>query len=321
MKKFYFLFIALFLSVLLQGQSMLHYDFNNSMLDVNGNGPELTVLGDIGFFEEDILTEVGSEKKWVYRFESNSGFQFDNIATAFSLGEAYTIELYFVFDNLSSWKRVLDWKNRKSDNGAYVYNGQLNFYPYAFSSVAPVVVGEYTYYVITRNAETEELLIYTDAETYIKITDTPGDALIDEDGKLNFFHDDLMVPNEASSGAVAMLKLYNYTLDSSTIQNNFDDLAGNIFSIGEKSSINTNIQVSPNPASDKLNVDLGNFTGQETIALKLVNAIGATVLNAEVVGGSQKSIILNTKGIKSGIYILIAKSESRHAIGKILIQR
>ncbi len=321
MKKFYFLLIALFLSVLLQGQWMMHYDFNNSMLDVNGNGPELTVLGDIGFFEEDILSEVGSEKKWVYRFESNSGFQFDNIATAFSLGEAYTIELYFVFDNLSSWKRVVDWKNRKSDYGAYVYNGQLNFYPHAYSSAAPVVAGEYTYYVITRNAETEELLIYTDAETYITITDTPGDALIDEDNKLNFFHDDLMVPNESSSGAVAMLKLYNYTLDSSTIQNNFDDLAGNIFSVGEKNSINTNIQAFPNPVSDKLNVDLGNFTGQETIVIKLVNAIGATVLNVEVVGGSQKNIILNTKEIKSGIYVLIAKSESRHAIGKILIQR
>ena len=321
MKNFYFLLIALFLSAALQGQWMLHYDFTNSLSEVNGNGPELTVLGDFGFYEEDVLSEVGSAKKWVYRFEANSGFQFDNIVTAYSLGEAYTIELYFVFDNLSSWKRVVDWKNRKSDYGAYVYNGELNFYPHAYSAEAPVVAGEYTYYVITRNAETQELLIYTDAETYITITDIPGDALIDEDNKLNFFHDDLSVPNEASSGAVAMLKIYNYTLDSTTIKNNYDDLAGNLFYIGKKNSINTIIQTFPNPVADRINVDLSNFAENETVHIKLVNTIGIVVLDTELATGNQKKIVLNTNEIESGIYILTAESESRHAIGKVLIQR
>ncbi len=321
MKNFYFLLIALFLSVALQGQWMLHYDFTNSLSEVNGDGPELTVLGDFGFYEEDVLSEVGSAKKWVYRFEANSGFSFDNIATAYSLGEDYTIELYFVFDNLSSWKRVVDWKNRKSDYGAYVYNGQLNFYPHAYSAEAPVVAGEYTYYVITRNSETEELLIYTDAETYITITDTPGDGLIDEDNKLNFFHDDLSVPNEASSGAVAMLKIYNYTLDSTTIRNNFDDLAGNLFYIGEKESINTTIQVFPNPVSDHINVDLSNFSGQEIVTIKLVNTFGLTVYKTEAVADIQKNIILNTTEIQNGVYILTVESASKHATGKVFIQR
>ncbi len=56
---------------------------------------------------------------------------------------------------------------------------------------------------------------------------------------LNFFHDDLIIQNEASAGAVAMVKLYNYTLDSNAIQNNFDDLAGNLFYIGENQKNNT----------------------------------------------------------------------------------
>ena len=321
MKKLYFLTTALLLSVLLQGQWVLHYDFTNSLAEVNGNGPVLTILGDEGIYVEDTLNEVGSAKKWVYRFEANSGFQFDNNATGFSLGEDYTIELYFVFDNLSSWKRVVDWKNRKTDNGAYVYNGKLNFYPIATSGDAPVVAGEYTYYVITRDAETKELIMYTDAETYITFTDNSGEALIGEDNVLNFFHDDLIVQNEASSGAVAMLKLYNYTLDSTTIQNKYDDLAGNLFHIGEKNSINTTIQTFPNPVSDHLNVDLSNFNGQETVTIRLVNTIGVTVYSAEADGGNQKSIILNTSEIKNGIYVLIIESESKHATGKVLVQK
>ena len=321
MKKSYILITALFLSSFIQGQSVLHYDFTNSLTEVNGNGPELTVLGNVGIYEEDTLGEVGYAKKWVYRFEENSGFQFDNSAAGDFFGDNYTIELYFVFDELNSWKRVVDWKNRKTDYGAYVYNGELNFYPYIYSDEAPVVAGEYTYYVVTRNSETEELIIYTDAKVEIILTDTPGDALLDEDQVLNFFHDDLVVQNEASPGAIAMLKLYNYALDSTAIQENYDDLAENIFYIGEPTKINTSIHTFPNPVSDHLIVDLSNFNKKETVTLRLVNSVGVTVFKVETDAETQKSINLNTSEIQNGLYVLIAESDSKRATGKLLIQR
>ena len=321
MKTLFLLITTLFLSFMLQGQSVLHYAFENSLPEVNGNGPTLTVLGNEGIHVEDTLNEIGSAKKWVYRFETNSGLQFDNSSAGNFLGENYTIELYFVFDNLSSWKRVVDWKNRKTDNGAYVYYGQLNFYNIETSGEAPVEEGEYTYYVITRNGENDELIIYTDAETHITFTDELGDALMDEDNVLNFFHDDLIVPNEASSGAVAMLKLYNYTLDSATISDKFEDLAGNVFYIGENKIINTTISTFPNPVNDNLTIDLSNFSDQETVTLKLVNVIGVTVYEAERNAGSINNIRLNTSDIQNGIYVLIAESASKHAMGKVLIQR
>lgn len=320
MKKTYILITAVFISFLLQGQSVLHYDFTNSLSEVNGNGPELTVLGIDGIYVEDTLGEVADAKKWVYRFEKNSGFQFNNTAAGNFLGDNYTIELYFVFDELSSWKRVVDWKTRKTDYGAYVYNGELNFYPYVYSDEAPVVAGEYTYYVITRDAATEQLVIYTDAKVEITLTDTPGDALLDEDNLLNFFHDDLVVPNEASTGAVAMLKIYNYTLDSTTIQNNFDDLAGNLFYIGEQKKINTNIRTFPNPVHDKLTVDLSNFDQQESVKLSLVNIIGRTVLETEADAGSQINIEMNTSNIPKGVYVLRVESDTKKATTKVLIQ-
>lgn len=321
MKKLYFLSLSIFVPFIFFGQSVLHYNFTNSLAEVNGNGPELTVLGTNGIYEEDTLGEVESAKKWVYRFEENSGFQFNNTAASNFLGEDYTIELYFVFDELSSWKRVVDWKNRKTDNGAYVFNGELNFYPYVYSDEAPVVAGEYTYYVITRDAETKQLTIYTDAKVEITLIDNLEDALLDDENILNFFHDDLIVPNEASSGAVAMLNLYNYALDSTTIKENYDDLAGNLFYIGERRKQQTTIQNFPNPADDHLTVDLGNFDENETVLLKLTDALGRTIYETNVKTKNQKQFMFKTADLQDGVYILVAESESKTAFGKIFIQR
>ena len=321
MKQIYLLAILLLSSFLMQGQSVLHYDFNHSLSEANGNGPTLSVLGDNGIYVEDTLLEIGSAQKWVYRFEANSGFQFDNAAAGNFLGENYTIELYFVFDELNSWKRVVDWKNRKTDYGAYVFNGKLNFYPHAYSGEAPVVEGEYTYYVITRNAGNEELIIYADAVTHITLTDSPGDALLDEENVLNFFHDDLVVQNEASSGAVAMLKLYNYTLDSATIKQKYDDLAGSVFYIGERNKENTIVRTYPNPVRDRFTIDLGNFDQKEGVSIRLVNVLGMTVRQLEVEPAKQQQIDIDVQELRNGVYALIAESNSRVAIQKILINR
>ncbi|RLD48816.1 MAG: hypothetical protein DRI97_18625, partial [Bacteroidetes bacterium] len=90
MRKSYLFVVIMLSSFVMYGQSVLHYEFNNSLTDVNGNGPELTVLGTDGVFVQDTLLEIGSAEKRVYRFEANSGFQFDNTAAGNFLGEQYT---------------------------------------------------------------------------------------------------------------------------------------------------------------------------------------------------------------------------------------
>lgn len=320
MKNFYMIFTIILMTVTVHSQSVLHYNFALSLSEVNGNGPDLIPLGNMGIYVEDTLGEVGSAVKQVYRFEENSGLQFDNIAAGNFLEEDYTIEIYFVFDELNSWKRVVDWKNRKTDYGAYVYNGELNFYPYVYSNESPVAAGEYTYYVVTRNMEDEKLIIYTDARTQISLFDTPNDALLDNDQVLNFFHDDFVVPNEASTGAVAMIKLYNYVLDSTSIQENFDDLRGNIFFVDEHIKTNTSIQCFPNPASDQLVIDLSNFDDNERVKLKLVNLVGVTVHHLETKPAQQKNVQMITSELENGIYMLMAESDSKVAAMKVLIQ-
>ena len=117
-----------------------------------------------------------------------------------------------------------------------------------------------------------------------------------------------------------MIKLYDYALDTIAIQDNFDDLTGNLFSVRENKKLNTTINTFPNPVSEKLNVDISNFSKSESISVKLVNVVGNIVYEAELQSGNNNTIVINTSALKTCIYVLMAESASKQAIGKILIQ-
>lgn len=323
MRNFTFILFFSLGTLFLQGQphSIRSYTFNNTLSESKGIGPALTVLGSQGVFKLDTLSEVSGKTKTVYRFEQNSGVQFNNALAGNFLDSTYSIELYFVFDILDGWKRVIDWKNRTSDYGAYVFNGELNFYPYEYSGTAPVVAGEYTYYVVTRDGLTKNLTIYTDAKVEIHFTDAYNDGVIDTAHVLNFFIDDLATPDEASSGAVALLNLYNYVLDSTSIKHKFDSLQGQLFSIGKIGNKKVPVWVYPNPASDKVNINLGQFDPNGQVNISLINSTGSVVYNRPYPAGSSYRIDLNSLTLPDGIYMVRAESPTEIYCQKFIIRR
>lgn len=318
MKKLILLSVISFFFVKTFPQSVLSYEFLGNLNEKNGLGPALVVLGNEGAYVTDTLNEISGKTKMVYRFEQNSGLQFNNAAAGNFIGDTYSIEIYFVFDELSSWKRVVDWKNRTSDHGAYVFNGQLNFYPYVYSSTAPVVAGEYTYYVVTRDGATGKVLLYTDANVEINMDDPSGDALLNEDNVLNFFQDDLAVPNEASSGAVAIVNLYNYVLDSNTVKQNFENLGSQVFSVREIHKSETPMNVFPNPASGEVSIDISGFKGSRT-EIGIFSASGTEVYKQQVEGGH--NIIVNTSALPEGMYIVKAENDRFISTQKFAVKR
>src|ERR1039457_3869612 len=187
MRKFTFIFFMVLGAFLLQGQTHTHlsYKFNNTLAESKGIGPTLTMLDSAGVFVLDTLNEVNGNTKTVYRFKKSSGLQFDNALAGHFIDSTYTIELYFVFDELNGWKRVIDWKNRKTDWGAYVYYGKINFYNIVTSDTAPVAPGEYTYYVVARNGITKNIRMYTDAKTSLNFIDANDDGVIDTSNVLH----------------------------------------------------------------------------------------------------------------------------------------
>jgi hypothetical protein len=318
MKKLILIILVATWTSVSYSQMVLFYNFKNSLNEVNGNGPALKVLGNEGIYVTDTLSEIGGTDKIVYRFESNNGVQFDNREAGNFIGNSYTIELYFVFDDLTSWRRVVDWKNRKSDNGAYVYNGQLNFYPVIYSGTAPVIEDEYTYYVVTRDGANNNVKVYTDAEVMIEFTDSYDYAIMDADSVLNFFYDDLSVPNEASSGAVAMLKLYNYVLDSATIKQNWDDIGGTVFGIKENDASQVLVRIYPNPATSFITVDLTNFVKHENLDILVLNDIGEKLYQTRVPRGNN-SCTIPTEKLGKGLFLLKVNSSSGQANTKFIV--
>lgn len=234
--------VALLSSV--QAQRAAVYRFENSFEEESGKFPKLKVLGQEGTFQNEKLPELKNLQRTVYVFDKNCGLQFDNRAANGFLSGSYTIEIYFRFTSLDSWKRVIDFKNRKSDNGCYIFYGKLNFHNFATGTKAPVNPNEYTHYVVARDARTNQLKMYVDGESKVEFTDRFSQGIIDEDGLLNFFFDDLIVKDEASDGAVAMIKLYDYVVDPASIKRDFQLLEEKI---SQPLVVNTPTPVAPQP--------------------------------------------------------------------------
>lgn len=222
------------------------YQFERNLEEESGKLPPLKVLKEGGVFQQDVLPELKNAKRSVYAFDKNCGLQFDNRAANGFLKDTYTIEIYFKFAALDSWKRVIDFKNRKSDNGCYIYDGKLNFYNFALGTRAPVRANEYTHYVISRNGKTKQLKMYVDGEAKVEFTDQNDEGVIDEDGVLNFFYDDLIVKEEASAGAVAMIKIFDFVVVPSEVKKNFIKLSESVL---KKPTVPSVTVVPPPPAN------------------------------------------------------------------------
>ncbi len=226
------LFICLFLCVgflsKTSAQKVYTYDFSDGLKSYSDSAPELLILGTEGKYIEEVLPELGKQKRTVYQFESNSGLQFNNQEGFNLLSGSYTVEVYFRLDELESWKRVLDFKNRKSDNGCYIYEGRLNFFNFATGEKAPVEPKEYVHYVFSRDAETHLIKMYVDGESKVEFIDPGDEAVLGPDQVLNFFQDDLIAKNEASPGAVALIRLYDRVMTPIFVQQSFQRLARTI---------------------------------------------------------------------------------------------
>jgi hypothetical protein len=296
MKKVLFSVSLLLSAATLHAQSVYTYYFNGNFNEAGGIGPTLTPLC-TGNFVQDTLVDYGNMNRQVYRFDQNCGVQFDDSLGNFIASGSYSIELYFKMDNLSVWKRVIDYKMRTTDYGCYVFNGQLNFYNVATSSGAPFAANEYSHYVITRNDTTKDVLLYGDGNNYITFNDPTGNAVYNANKKLRFFQDDLIIGGEASSGSVAILRIYNYALDSNAVQDVYDDLDG---TLGLRSATKNQLQadVYPNPVSDALNIAL---PGNGTYRYSLVSFTGTVLQTGNVANSANK---IDVSQLPAGMYLL-----------------
>jgi hypothetical protein len=186
-----------------------NYQFQNTLSSTIPSAPDLVpfVLGSYS------SVSIGGTPTTVYNFGKQQGLSLD---TTGLISDNYTIAALFSFDEILSWKKILDFRNLTSDNGLYTYDGQLQFYPVA---VVPPTVGPGTFFeaVLTRDSSTALVTAYFDGTPVFSFTDSSSWGVISVANLLNIFQDDLAVPGESSSGSVAGLRIFDNVLTEAEV--------------------------------------------------------------------------------------------------------
>jgi hypothetical protein len=193
--------------------SVADYNFQNDLQSTVGGAPALVNLGTGNAFEQDTVDGLVTT---VLGFPIGNGVALANASTVFP-DSIYTIVAFFRFQSITSWRRIIDFKNRTSDNGLYSYYAKLQFYgPGATGTDASIQAGSFIQVVLTRDAA-KNVVGYVNGSQQISFVDNNGEAVVNASDTLSFFRDDLRVPNENSAGSVARITIYNQALSPAQV--------------------------------------------------------------------------------------------------------
>lgn len=136
----------------------------------------------------------------------------------------YTIFMRFSLDATTGWRRLLDFKNRTTDNGLYDYENKLQFVvtsPNEFVTGSSDVFapGSTVNLAITRDGASKQFIGYVDGVQQIAFTDSSYGAVFDatSDHIIQFLRDDLSTAGENSSGVLRRIQIFNTVLSPAEI--------------------------------------------------------------------------------------------------------
>lgn len=189
------------------------YQFQNTLTSSVSEAPALINLGNNTF----ATATVDGTQRTVLNFAQNNGLALSPTAGLIP-NDAYTVVILFAFRDVNGYRRILDFKNGTSDNGLYVFSGQLTFFPVVFGPGAPIAANAYVQVVLTRNAG-GNVAGYVNGVQQFSFADSGGLAVIDANNTLRFFQDNTSggAGNEASAGSVARIRLYDGALSASAV--------------------------------------------------------------------------------------------------------
>lgn len=208
----------------------IDYEFENSLADAS-SGSTLTVAPACPADPCNATTGFGTSGgdqyfEWTSTTNRGGGLTVDTQA---SLGDSYTIMLKFSFDQMTSWRKIIDFQDRSSDNGFYIYNGLIQEYPLG-DGVTTFSPGQEITLMVTRDGASKQFTVYVyDGTNFVQdlqVTDSNDDAIpavspVHSGGtRLGFFFDDTDTTSEAtSSGKVFYIRMWSQTaLTSSQLQ-------------------------------------------------------------------------------------------------------
>lgn len=147
------------------------------------------------------------------RFAANQG---PAVSGAFANPGIYSLEIFFSLDQLSNYRRLVDFKNGVGDSGLYLNDGDLSFYGPTGRVDTNYAAGEMLHIVLTRDAD-KVVRGYGQGAELFSFNDTTGHdfgVFSGPDGIARFFRDN---GSEASSGFVDFIRIYDRVLTTAEV--------------------------------------------------------------------------------------------------------
>jgi hypothetical protein len=186
--------------------ALIHdYELNGSLADSMG-GPSLVANG-------------GTIGATSYSFGANLGLSL--AYSALPSTSLYSIETVFSFNQFSAWRKIIDFNARTTDDGFYFSpSNELDFFPVA-NGTTTVTTPTTVDVVLTRDSTSGQVSAYLNGALAFSFVDSTGLAVFrGSDSLIHFFEDDAATSfNEASSGSVDCIRIYNTALSASAVAN------------------------------------------------------------------------------------------------------
>jgi MYXO-CTERM domain-containing protein len=191
------------------------YDFNNTLAPVTGTADALVEVdptNSSGF----ITDTVNGTTRTVWRFDGNAAPAASQGGLQFTSGDlltsnSYSVELYFRFDQVSGWRRILDTADRSSDVGFYVLSGGLQLYP---SNVGVGTFMANTYYHVLLTYSGTQAVAYLNGSAQSTQNTSYYDLPASDVISLFLDNTQSVAQNEYSAGAIAWARFYDGVLSA-----------------------------------------------------------------------------------------------------------
>lgn len=170
------------------------------------------------------LTGFGTDADgsfWEWESTNGNGGGF-SLSTSTVLGDTYSLRLRLKFDSVASYRKIIDFKDRASDNGLYFLSGDLVFYRAGAISGngEDIAANEFVDILLIRDGGSNQVDLYLfDGTRYVLALSFEDDtsevvAVEDSGGSLlRFFHDDAITSSEGSPGGqVYSLEIWDRVL-------------------------------------------------------------------------------------------------------------
>jgi hypothetical protein len=157
----------------------------------------------------------GAYSYWTSTLARGGGYWVDvntDISTNYSIGIRFSFE-----NTVTSYRKIIDFKNMTSDNGFYFYGGgKLNFYPNQTLGNSTTLNNQIVDIIITRasdNTFKAYIVVNNVLIQELDIADIAGNAiaeLVNGKPRFRFFHDDIETTSEATPGGkVYSIKIWD----------------------------------------------------------------------------------------------------------------